>query len=63
MVRHADGISLREIVMHKVDDDGAQRDSDEVTQGERANERAKLLHPSLSPSPHTITFRFLATRH
>lgn len=32
--------SLREIVMHKVDDDGVQRDSDRVTQGERASERA-----------------------
>lgn len=31
--------SLREIVMHKVDDDGVQRDSDRVTQGERASER------------------------
>lgn len=63
MVRRADGVSLREIVMHKVDDDGAQRDSDGVTQGERASERAKLPHPSLPVPEHTITFRFLATRH
>lgn len=32
--------SLREIVIHKVDDDGAQRDSDRVTQGGRADGRA-----------------------
>lgn len=47
--RHADGVSLREIVMHKVDDDGAQRDSDRMTQGERTSERASKTSTSLSP--------------